>query len=328
MINYKYLILISTIKICISFHPIPQPCVRREFLSPNVNLNDKKIMTKTFLSKTDDPPIKGKVKGVYSRPSAAIERGSGFFVPGLEGSKVRVLFGMLVLVLNYVNHIFSSGANINEVTGFTFSERIATFYGVFLLFQGIIEFAKEIGLGFDGVSTTGAPTGDDSTGIVLNQGGLAQLISPSLNALGENAAEGVCWAAASYLALTPATNVMLIESSQTSGDTILYRLGEFTNLNTMSNENIQLSTSAAMETVYQSKGGRISIPSNHPAAELLPESNRRCVLLQQIKENKDGKRDKRRLCLLVGSDKLLATFTKNDLKWLGSLSKYIGLKLR
>ncbi len=285
-------------------------------------------MTKTFLSKTDDPPIKTKVKGVYSRPSAAIERGSGFFVPGLEGSKVRVLFGMLVLVLNYVNHIFSSGANVNEITGFAFSERIATFYGIFLLFQGIIEFAKENGFGFDGVNSTGAPTGDDSTGIVLNQGGLAQFISPSLNALGENAAEGVCWAAASYLALTPATNIMLIESSQTSGDTILYRLGEFTNLNAMSNETIQLSTSAAMETVYQSKGGRISIPSNHPAAELLPESNRRCVLLQQITENKDENRNKRRLCLLVGSDKLLATFTKNDLKWLGSLSKYIGLKLR
>ena len=31
-----------------------------------------------------------KRKGVYSRPSAAIERGSGFFIPGLEGGRVRV----------------------------------------------------------------------------------------------------------------------------------------------------------------------------------------------------------------------------------------------
>ena len=52
----------------------------------------------------DTPSPAGKVKGVYSRPSAAIEKGSGFYIPGLEGSKVRLLFGTLVLLLNYINH--------------------------------------------------------------------------------------------------------------------------------------------------------------------------------------------------------------------------------
>ena len=52
----------------------------------------------------DNKATKKKTTGVYARPSAAIERGSGFFIPGLEGSRVRLLFGILALVLTYVNN--------------------------------------------------------------------------------------------------------------------------------------------------------------------------------------------------------------------------------
>ena len=45
---------------------------------------------------------RGEKRGFYIRPSAALERGGGFFIPGLEGSKLRfaiafVLLGLLTL---------------------------------------------------------------------------------------------------------------------------------------------------------------------------------------------------------------------------------------
>lgn len=41
------------------------------------------------------------MKGFYRRPSKAIEQGGGFFVPGLEGERVRLLtaFALLVALL-------------------------------------------------------------------------------------------------------------------------------------------------------------------------------------------------------------------------------------
>ena len=49
---------------------------------------------------------KKKSSGVYARPSAAIERGSGFFIPGLEGSRVRLLFGILALSSSRILELF------------------------------------------------------------------------------------------------------------------------------------------------------------------------------------------------------------------------------
>ncbi|KAJ1451857.1 hypothetical protein M885DRAFT_528741 [Pelagophyceae sp. CCMP2097] len=40
-----------------------------------------------------------QAKGFYVRPSAAIERGGGFFVPGLEGGRLRIAIGLTLLLL-------------------------------------------------------------------------------------------------------------------------------------------------------------------------------------------------------------------------------------
>lgn len=289
--------------------------------------------TTLFNSNTNQPssssPSKERSKGVYSRPSAAIEKGSGFFVPGLEGSKVRILFGALVLLLNAINHQVSVNAKLDEVTGFALSEKIATFYGIFLLFQGLIEFAKEIGLGFDGVEdvTANSVSSDNDSALSANVGenkGVEQYISPTLTSMGEDALEAASWVAATYLSLTPATHVMLLGKSmgKTSESNILYRLGNFGSLSIDPDEDSKSSIDAAIDTVYQSKGGRVSIPTDHPGAMLLPEDSRRCVLLQQVDIGRS-----QQVCILVGSDQLLATYTKNDLKWLGILGLYLTEKI-
>jgi hypothetical protein len=48
-------------------------------------------------------PAQKNMGSYYRRPSAALERGGGFFVPGLEGYKLRAVMGALVLVLFAAN---------------------------------------------------------------------------------------------------------------------------------------------------------------------------------------------------------------------------------
>ena len=51
----------------------------------------------------EEPEIGKQAKGFYIRPSAAIERGGGFFIPGLEGSKLRVALGSGLIALVVVS---------------------------------------------------------------------------------------------------------------------------------------------------------------------------------------------------------------------------------
>jgi len=228
--------------------------------------------------------------------------------------------------------------NAKEVVALSalgFSANVSTFFGVLLLIQGSVEFAKEMGLGigsFD-ISTSqkksSKVTSIPDSNVEANKY-LEQVISPSLNSGDTSAAEATSWAAASYVALAlPATHVMLLELNdrqESDSGTILYSLGNFNAEETNSLEEVmQEGISAAIKTVHESKGGRVSIPATHPSSvSLLPEANRRCVLLQkvQLEEGTD-----RKVCLLVGSDQLLQAYTKNDLKWLGRFGKYLSLRI-
>lgn len=291
-------------------------------------------------SSSDDSDRKKKGKGVYARPSAAIERGSGFFVPGLEGSRVRILFGLVVLLLNYINISLLGGVDVAAMSALGFSGNVSSFFGILLLIQGSVEFAKENGLGvgnFDASLSkgkSGRTTKDDGATSISNDNTddskyLEQVISPSLNEIDTTVTEAISWVAASYVALTiPATHVMLLELSdrrESNSGTILYSLGNF--LEKKSPAEVQEGINAAIKTVHESKGGRVSIPSTHPSSiALLPEGNRRCILLQKVQlPQSDGNLETdRKLCLLVGSDQLLQAYSKNDLKWLGNLGKYLA----
>ena len=273
---------------------------------------------------------KKKTTGVYARPSAAIERGSGFFIPGLEGSRVRLLFGILALVLTYVNN------SLGSVTtgGFGISETVAVLAGVLLLLQAAVEFGQELGFGVQQKSgASDATIGDagpaaGTSAAAASSANLEQRIAPSLVDRGAEAVDAVKWAAATYVALTPASHVVVVaDNGEGTEPAFLYELGDFGNsADENRSSDIETGAKAAIDEVYNSKGGRVSLPSDHPAAiNLLPESGHRCVLLQRISaaEPSGG----RRLCMVVGSNQLLQAFTKNDLRWLGRLAQYSGKAL-
>ena len=86
-------------------------------------------------SSTDDPELKSiaGMKGMYVRPSRAIEKGGGFFVPGLEGERIRIVSAVLLLMLYAINLV---GTNAAE---FSISTAAGLFVTVLLLLQGVVD---------------------------------------------------------------------------------------------------------------------------------------------------------------------------------------------
>ncbi|CAJ1945121.1 unnamed protein product [Cylindrotheca closterium] len=256
-----------------------------------------------------------KSKGVYVRPSGAIEKGSGFFVPGLEGPKVRVVFGSVLLILTAINHITSP----TPFGNLSFEEVVAILYSLLVLFQAAIEFGKE-DLIIEGSSTSSASKTTSSTTSNTDEKLLQKWAT--FSNINDDEKSKIQWAAASYLSVTPATQMMLLEGSSSLEDEadttnqMVYRLGTTTTMASPTDESTGIQ--AALKQLEQSKGGRISLPLTHPAAVdlgLNAADETRCIVLQRITGNS---------CWLVTSDQLLASFTQSDLKWLGRLAAYVG----
>jgi hypothetical protein len=256
-----------------------------------------------------------KLKGVYVRPSGAIERGSGFFVPGLEGPRVRLLFGIVLLGLTGINHVLAASS-----LSLSLEESIAILYSLLVLFQAAIEFEKEelIVEGGNTSSTINTSTSSSSSSACIRKEDCVQQWS-TMNDLSQDYKSRVQWSAASpYLAVTPAAQMMLLQN-----DSIVYRLGgEYSATTTNDDDDKSAGIQAALEQVRQSKGGRIALPLTHPAVVALCSSSNdsnddtRTVILQQITDDS---------CWMMTSDQLLASFTKEDLKWLGQLANYINV---
>jgi hypothetical protein len=243
--------------------------------------------------------------GVYSRPSGAIERGSGFFVPGLEGPKVRLAVGLVLMAATFVNHRLAAAATVTVNPANTFAEGLAGAYSILVLLQAAIEYTKDtrgqivIPEKDKKASSDTRPTAATSS--------LSQQWSMEVD---QELKERVEWIASLYLSLTPATHVMLVGPGK-----ILYWLGSTAqpSFSEVQGEGAM----AALETVSKSKGGRVSLPGTHPAVtNLAPAEHSRCVVLQRID-------DSSQLALMMASDQLLPSFTKQDLQWLGQLAQYV-----
>lgn len=319
-------------------------------------------------SEEEEPLVTDKKKkkragGVYARPSAAIERGSGFFIPGLEGPKVRWVAGTLLLLLSALNYQYDEmlttqqqqPASYSSAAGNEFAETIAILYSGLLLLQAAIETIKEqrgaIVIGSDPPtkgSKQNTAASPSSSSAMLSQQWFIPLHS-SGGGYNENWRENVEWAAASYLSLTPATHIILLEQQQTDRNQegrVLYWLGRTSmpRIQEYQDDDHNASTGqacqAAFATLRKSKSGRVAVPSTHDAVVHLaaPESNR-CVILQRIDDNDDTSEDASivdqnlqkgasrtvtRLCWMVTSNQLLAAFTPRDLQWLGQLGQYVS----
>jgi hypothetical protein len=181
-----------------------------------------------------------------------------------------------------------------------FPERVAVFYAVLLLIQAAIEFGKE------------------EKGYVVSlekregsAASLSQTWSTLSKYLANDEKERVQWAAASYLSLTPATQMILLNRN----DGIVYRLGSTAPPADSISTELE-GTQAAFASLDKSSSGRISLPLTHPTVVALniSEVESRCVVLQKIDKES---------CWIMTSNQLLTAFTNDDLKWLGQLAKHV-----
>jgi hypothetical protein len=249
-----------------------------------------------------EPKKSGKAEGVYVRPSGAIERGSGFFVPGLEGPKVRLVVGGVLLLLTGVNHMLAGGDQ-----PLALEESIAIFYSFLVLLSSAIEFGKEeliVESNSSSRNSNTPPSGGDQKDCVQQW--------TTSKTLKEDYKSRVQWVAASYMAVTPASQMLLLEQ-----DTLVYRLGGGEVSSSSSSETVATGIQAALDQLRQSKGGRIALPSTHPAVVALGLSEARTVVLQRITDDS--------CWMMSSSDQLLASFTSADLKWLGQLASYVNV---
>jgi len=95
-------------------------------------LKDRSIDDLTDLS--NDIGRKG-MKGYYRRPSRAIEKGGGFFIPGFENERIRILSSTILLVLLIINR---SGVQITT-TSQIITELTGTIMILLLFLQGIAD---------------------------------------------------------------------------------------------------------------------------------------------------------------------------------------------
>ena len=262
-------------------------------------------------------------RGIYARPSAAIERGSGFFIPGLEGPRIRILFGITVLIADWANHTFAE-SQVGDY-GQIIAEILAAFYGALLLLQGLIE---------SGVGEVGS-RGNNSNNLVIEGNGdgvdnndIDNAMKGTISSSGvspiiqgnEFALKSMQRLARTIVNLTPATHFILANEE----DGVLYRYGIWVDDDNKSGDNntdedrsvIKL----ALDAAGSSRAGRVALPSEHPASKLLPTSATRCILIQSIDIDGYGSDTGGKSCLIIGSDKLLPAYTKNDLRWIGQIA--------
>ena len=279
-----------------------------------------------FASSADDnnnkvvPSKSSREQGIYSRPSAAIERGSGFFIPGLEGSRIRLLFGLTVLIADAANHILV-GSRPGD-WGQVVAESLAVFYGALLLLQGGIEVGIERGAAVvpqsnEGITITSS---DKNDSILSGYWTSNSRVADDVLSKNDIAIKTIQQMAQTIITFTPSIYFQFV--SEESG--ILYSFGVDDDSDIINNTEQQKQLAKlALDAVSGSKGGRVALPSDHPASKLLPEMATRCILVQKVNDIQGSSR----ACMIIGSDKLLPSFTKNDLRWIGQLAEYHNMIL-
>lgn len=302
----------------------------------------------------------GRKEGVYTRPSAAIERGSGFFIPGLEGPKIRVAVGIVLLAATAANHVVATttdggGQQLQRQTaanGDALAEVLAVVYGVLVLLQAGVEAVQEmqnqivIQVGSSSSSSSSKSSSSTSSKSSPSQASSSTLAEAWSEASWKdpNWRERVAWSARSLLALTAATQVLLVGPTG-----IVYRLGRESNSSSFSssgitstertnqNEEDARAVQALKDTLQQSPSGRVALPVTHPTARIwAPDQD--CVVVQRIRmspsfdkaddgDDAGGDEENTWAWIVTSPETLAATLTQKDLQWLGPLAENVVLSV-
>ena len=154
------------------------------------------------------PPVKS---GYYKRPSAALEQGGAFYVPGLEGSRLRVAAASVLSVGLVLNRVLSQG----EPVGSQLVSEVLGAIGCAIIFVQAAQQAQvEKELERDALRAAFASRMSE----LQEVGGALKEDAPR--------AARARWAAGALLRVTPARAVVWLDDAATS-DAVLLRFGRF-----------------------------------------------------------------------------------------------------
>lgn len=151
------------------------------------------------------PPAKS---GYYKRPSAALEQGGSFYVPGLEGSRLRVGGAAVLAVGLVLNRVLSPG---EPVSSQVVSEALGAIGCVIILVQSALQARIEAQIEEDELRAAFASRNKER-----------QELSASLEADALRAARAK-WAAGALLRVTPARAVLWVDGD----DSLVLKCGRF-----------------------------------------------------------------------------------------------------
>ena len=238
------------------------------------------------------PPPKVKGSGYYVRPSAALERGGGFYVPGLEGDRLRLLVAVVLGVGLVLNRVLSEGTPV--------------------LSQGISEALGATGCGlliFQVVSDEEEARVQEN--VARRAAAVARLrelneLSPALPAA---AAERARWAAGALLRLTPACAVVWLSEEAGEGPSVpLLRFGRF------DEESAPEDAPRAAAALLARLGGAEAAAVEDLAEERLPLLPASCASLE-LRRCGPG-------VLAVASERP-AAFTATHQRWIGKMGRLL-----
>ncbi|CAN0107161.1 unnamed protein product [Ectocarpus fasciculatus] len=152
-------------------------------------------------------PPTGKTN--YRRPSAAIERGGGFFVPGLEGFKARFVLAVVILGLLGLEGFARPGMTVFQIV----SKLLAGLAGVLLFGQALLDQQKERAFEVrrEAIAAAPASAGGPGADTAAGEGQVAFFDSV---ALGNDLEAKVMWAADIALQLTAACSFVMFSDGQ------------------------------------------------------------------------------------------------------------------
>jgi len=243
------------------------------------------------------PEVKGSY---YRRPAKAVEKGGGFYVPGLEGDRLRLSVATLVLGALSLNHIGSAEpiAESQQI-----SESIGVGLALWTLGQIIVERT--------GAARSSAPAVESDTSAAGAQQRSALAVDDITDDLEAATAAEFFWASRVGLESTRARAVFLAKKSgevvarcSTSpelgrvhlGDSAAQALSE--TVSTKSEAEKVLEAGRALQACLATGGGQV------PAAALCAQAGDQ-------------------LCLVALSDRPDA-FEAEDAQWLATLAARIG----
>lgn len=159
------------------------------------------------------PPPKVK-SSYYKRPSAALERGGGFYVPGLEGVRLRVAVASVLTIGLVLNRILSPTGDGAPATSQTISEALGAVGIAFVFAQSAVQSKLEADIERDELRAAFVSRLSEVQEV---GGALADGQWPT------SAAARARWAASALLKLTPARAAVWVDAN----GGIMLRFGRF-----------------------------------------------------------------------------------------------------